>query len=326
MSRSKCWVFTINGTHNFEKLNSVKNYKYLIAGREKAGKTGKKHLQCFVIYKTRTKFSTVKIQLPTAHIEIMRGSSQEAADYCKKDQDYFEDGEFEDHAGYAGANGSGGKQAAVNYEKIIAMAEDHNPKGIREENPGIYFRHYHTIKRIMQDNPPPIEDRQELDNEWIWGPTGVGKSRTARLENPGFYLKSHNKWWMGYKGEHTVIIDDLSKTQVWFGEFLKNWADHYGFQGEDKGTGGMIRPQKLVVTSQYCIEEIWKEDVALVEALNRRFKVRHITEPIDFSKLVQPAAEEYADHSMHSDEDTPEVSISTDDEEVDWHDEPSAEY
>lgn len=298
----------------------------MVAGREKAGKTGKKHLQCFIIYKVRTKFPTVKKQLPTAHIERMCGSSQEASDYCKKDGDYFEDGIFEDIQGYR-TPGEGGVQSKVNYEKIIKMAEDHNVAGIREENPGIYFRHYHTIKRIMQDNPPVIEDRAELDNEWIWGPTGVGKSRSARLENPGFYLKSHNKWWMGYKGEHTVIIDDLSKTEVWFGEYLKHWADHYGFQGEDKGTGGMMRPQKLVVTSQYCIEEIWKDDVALVEALNRRFKIRHISEPIDFTKLVQPPAEEeYADRSIQ-DEEYSEVSISTDEEaEIDWHDEPSAEY
>jgi len=293
----------------------------MVAGREVA-ETGTRHLQCFIIYKVRTKFSTVKIQFPTAHIERMLGSSKEASDYCKKDGDFMEFGIFEEINGYKNA-AAGGKQSKVNYDKIISMAESHNLKGIREEDPGVYFRHYHTIKRIAMDNPPPVENIDELKNEWIWGATGLGKSSNARIENPGCYIKSHNKWWLGYRGEAVVLIDDLSITEgAWFGEHLKQWADHYPFPSETKGDGMLIRPEKIVVTSNYSIEEIWGHDNNLCDALKRRFKVRHIIEPFPqfvAPKVIAPAIiiddnAEFASLSTQSEEDTPEIEISTDDD------------
>lgn len=39
---------------------------------------------------------------------------------------------------------------------------------------------------------PAIMDG-DLDNEWIYGPTGVGKSAYAHREYPNLYPKSRNK-------------------------------------------------------------------------------------------------------------------------------------
>ena len=138
----------------------------MVAGREVA-KTGTKHLQCFVIFKTRTKFSTVKNQLPDAHIERMCGNSQQAADYCKKDGDFMEFGVLDGSINGYKNSAEGGKQSKINYDKIISLAETHNFKGIREEDPGVYFRSYHTIKRIAMDNPLPVDNLDTLQNEWI---------------------------------------------------------------------------------------------------------------------------------------------------------------
>lgn len=329
---SRCWCFTINGTHNYDHINYVRNWDYIVAGREVA-KSGTRHLQCFVIYKTRTKFSTVKRQLPTAHIERMMGTSQQAADYCKKDGEFSEFGVLDGSiVGYKNA-AAGGKQSKVNYDKIISMAEKHDFKGIREEDPGVYFRSYHTIKRIAMDNPLPVADNDVLTNEWIWGETGIGKSRAARLENPGYYIKSHNKWWLGYKGEDVVLIDDISKTEAqWFGEHLKQWSDHYAVPTETKGDGMVIRPKKIVVTSNYSIEELWGHDEHLCKSLKRRFKERHMVQPFVPPKVALQAAPappvaDFAEHSAHSAEDEyEEVSISTDHEEIDENDEDSMVY
>lgn len=280
----------------------------MVAGREKAETTGKKHLQCFVIYKTRTKFSTVKKQLPTAHIERMEGNSTQAADYCKEDGDFMEFGVFEFIQPQGGA--CGGIKKAVNYRAIIDLAEGHDFDKIKDDHPGEYFRHYATIKRIAMDNPKPVQILNELKHEWIWGKTGLGKSSNARIENPGLYIKTHNKQWNGYKGEKVVLIDDLSKHEAtWIGDYLKQWADHYPFPADVKYSQDLIRPEKIVVTSNYSIEELFGHDEDLRESLQRRFKERHIIVPFpQFVPIAPPSPipeedEGFASHSAHSEED-----------------------
>lgn len=227
--------------------------------------------------KTRRLFSAMKKMLPRAHIELMMGTSEQARDYCMKDGDYEECGAFTSTSSEGGA--CGGHAKAVKYKRCIDLAKTGDFKAIEEEMPDMYWNHYHTMKRISMDNPLPLPDLPNLDNEWIWGAPGIGKSRLARAENPGFYIKSHNKWWLGYRGEPAIIYDDLGKTDSsWIGEFLKQWADHYPFPAETKGDGMMLRPHRIIVTSNYSIEELFEDD-SLREALKRRFTIRNLIIP-----------------------------------------------
>lgn len=248
----------------------------MVIGKE-VGAEGVPHLQGYVCFKTKLRFNVVKKMLPRAHLEVMRGTPQQASDYCKKDGDFAERGTVPKHKG-----SNGGKATKEKFKRTIQYAKERKLDRIEDEDPDLYLRYYSTIKRIGMDNPPKVQDITELDHEWLWGPPGVGKSRIARQENPGFYLKSHNKWWMGYKGEEVVLIDDLDHdTAKWIGQMLKNWVDHYPFQAETKGDGMVIRPRKIVVTSNYSISELWQE-TNLQQAITRRFKVRHIVVPIVF--------------------------------------------
>lgn len=130
------------------------------------------------------------------------------------------------------------------------------------------------------DHPPEVQDLTTFDNEWIWGLPDTGKSYTARRENYPFFTKLHNKWWLGYQGESAVLYDDLSKTDAqWVGDFLKTWADLYAFPVETKFGGMMIRPKRIIVTSNYSIETLFGHDEELCAALKKRFKVRHFVEP-----------------------------------------------
>ena len=220
---------------------------YMVVGEE-IGENGTPHTQGFVILKSRTRRSALSKWLPRAYIALMRGNSAQAAEYCMKDGQYMEFGTFEyigppQHVFTKQDSKKGGRISAEKYKRAIELSMKHDFTKILQEMPDMYFRSYHTMKRIAMDHPPVLSALDKLDNEWIYGLPGVGKSRIARAENPGAYIKLHNKWWLGYAGEEVVIYDDLSRNDAnWVGDMLKTWADHYPFPAETNGDGMVIRP------------------------------------------------------------------------------------
>lgn len=299
--QSKFWCFTINNYNGFSDLDTVKNWAYLVAGKE-VGENGTPHLQCFVAYKVRTKFSTVKIQLPTAHIERMFTTPPLASEYCKKDMDFMEFGTLPDFNG-ATSGYKGGEAKAANYRKVIEVVINGDLDDVIEIDPVCYIQHYQGLKRIKQDHPTKPKALDDVCGEWLHGDPGVGKSHKAREEHDinEIYDKCANKWWDGYQGEEIVLIDDFDLVHHVLGHHLKRWADKYPFPAEQKGTTISIRPKKIIITSNYTIEQIFS-DPALVLALKRRFKVRRILDWKLGMPIIVPAIP-FADHSAHSEDD-----------------------
>jgi len=65
---------------------------YLIYGNEICPDTQRKHMQGYAELKKQTRFTTIKKIFSTIHVEKRIGSASQAADYCKKDQDFLEFG------------------------------------------------------------------------------------------------------------------------------------------------------------------------------------------------------------------------------------------
>jgi hypothetical protein len=121
-------------------------------------------------------------------------------------------------------------------------------------------------------------------NFWVWGTTGLGKSRWAAGQESlqKTYKKPFNKWWDGFDlGTCTlVIIDDwpcYPNGQV-LAYHLKIWGDRYSFVAEVKNSGLMLAPGefRLIVTSNFSLEDVFQnpEDRA---AIRRRFCVIEMT-------------------------------------------------
>lgn len=140
----------------------------------------------------------------------------------------------------------------------------------------MYIRYKRTFEEIANENrPEPATIQGEMEHEWIYGEAGCGKSTAAREENPDAYIKDLTKWWDNYENQDVAIIDDVDKYDVKFARFLKLWCDRFPFQAEMKGKQKLIRPRKIVITSQYHPHEIW-EDQQTREAMDRRLNIRSL--------------------------------------------------
>lgn len=111
------------------------------------------------------------------------------------------------------------------------------------------------------------------------------EKRKAREENPGLYLKIYNQWWDGYDHQEVVLLEDFNnKKHDVLVHHLKIWGDRYPFPAEVKGGSRTIRPEKIIVTSNYHPEEIWTESGDL-DPILRRFKVTKFGDPFKIHKF-----------------------------------------
>lgn len=175
----------------------------------------------------------------------MKGTPQQASDYCKKEGNFVERGILPDDK-YL--------KCGMKEKARWALARKASEEGRFDDIPDdIYMRNYGSIHHIYQDSmpTPPIMDGL-LENEWIWGDTGVGKSAYAHAEYPDLYPKPRNKWWDGYKQQDVILLEELAPTDAdWIAPLLKIWADRYPFIAEMKGRSVMIRPKKIIVCCNF---------------------------------------------------------------------------
>lgn len=263
--KSRNWIFTWNNYPNdyATALDNI-NCRYIIAGKEVAPNTATPHLQGYVIFLNAIRLPTVRTQLPGCHVEIARGNSTQCIAYCSK----------EDPNPYCrGDKPKTREEIGDDEKKRWEQAWDHAKAGrIEEISADIRIRQYSAIKKIAQDYMPPLPRLEGPCGTWIVGAAGSGKTRAVLDQHPDAYPKPRNQWWDGYQREPIVLVDDIDIFDVRLGGKLKHWADAYPFIGESKGTSVKIRPQRIIVTSQYKIEEIWT-DQETRQALLRRFIV-----------------------------------------------------
>lgn len=260
------WCFTHNNPTEGIEANYITlfNYDYLIIGHE-VGEKGTPHLQGYVVLQVKQRLSALlKIQ-SGGHWEVAKGTPLQNQAYCSKGNSY---------TSYGTLPLTGGEVQQDIWKSIHEKAKNNDITGFFDDHPQQSFLHptkFTELRKHYQAKPLALPT---IDALWYIGPSGSGKSSTARKQFPHLYLKdAKNKWWPDYDGEDTILIDDLSLKNEYYLEYLKNWADHYPFRAEIKcGHTPLIRPSRIIVTTQYHWDEMTL-DAQLRCAIARRFKI-----------------------------------------------------
>lgn len=269
MSRTRGWCFTLNNYTPIDELEFglIPDLKYYVYGRE-VGEQGTPHLQGYLHFNNKKSLRQLKHHFPTGHFEPRRGSINQAVDYCKKDGDFTEWGEKP-----CNDNIEKGSKSKERWEKILSLARNGDWNTIMSEYPGVWVLHQPRLRQLVERAPAIIDG--DLRHEWWYGQTGTGKSRKIWQDYPIHFQKQLNKWWDGYNDEEIVVVEEWSPKNECTGSMLKVWGDRYPFTAEIKGgTLLRIRPKKIIVTSNYTIEECFQspQDSG---PLKRRFKQIH---------------------------------------------------
>lgn len=266
--RSRGWCYTLN---NFTPIEYA-DYKdikcrYHVMGVEEGKEKGTPHIQGFIYFKNAKAFTRMKKLMPRAHLENLKGTPEQAAKYCKKDGNYEEFGEPPTTS----------QKLQDRIARNLLLRDTFFNQLVASGQ--ITVKEVRALRNARNDlkleGTPYAHD--SCRGIWYHGAPGVGKSRKAREDYPGAYIKSQSKWWDGYAGEEAVILDDLDSTCL--SHYLKIWMDRYPCSGEVKGGMTQLRHHVFVVTSNYSPEELFKEQPMVGKAIRRRCNVVHMENP-----------------------------------------------
>lgn len=266
--------------------DSYKNVRFLRGGRE-VGANGTPHIQGHIDLKNGTTISALQTTFRKADIRIAVRQLTAPKDdggvhvrnnreYCLKDDDCPLEW------------GTPPKHGARN-DLTAAMATAANPDTtqveLMEKHPLVcaryqrFLQHYRMMKMGEQLETLTHAD-EDTPNLWIWGEPGVSKSRP--WQEAGAYAKPPNKWWTGYDSHDIVLVEDIDPSHHGMGYTLKIWGDRYPFRVCVHHSMIIVRPKRIIITSNYSMEEVFERYTSLtgenkfIKALLRRYKVKKI--------------------------------------------------
>jgi len=252
------------------QLNSLEQGGFIewMIGQQEIGEEGYHHWQFFV--KTKTKKSLNQMKALHQTVSWRLSDSPAAETYVLKDNSSVTGTRFEFGVKPFKRN------SKMDWEKVWLNCVEGKMEDIE---PGIKIRHWNALQSIRNAHILPIE-RPTIEVDYYWGKTGTGKSHAANAKYPNAYWKiASNKWWDNYKGEDTVIIDELSTECISIPKLL-TWFDKYKCYVEVKGGTTGLRATKFIITSNLSPEELTaNEKESHKAAFRRRIKVTEFLTP-----------------------------------------------
>lgn len=255
--KTRLWFGTVWLEEDLMSIQQLKT-EYLLISADDETEEGQKHWHVLIRFENQHYMPATK----NTHWEPVKIFSQAYKYIMEKGEPLIEKGTIPYD-----------KKDRLIWEEFVQACKRSTPKEMIDGPfSKIYASHMGFYGQVhIQYRATPILDGM-LENEWWWGPAGTGKTSRAFNEYPDCYVKPMSKWWDGYNDQEIILLDDWSPDHSVLVNHLKRWADRYPFPAEIKGSMMLIRPRKIIVTSNYPIERCFEREEDQ-EALARRFKV-----------------------------------------------------
>lgn len=220
-------------------------YTYVCWGVEQCPTTLRTHFQGFIVLNRSHRLPKAKRIVGggcDTHLEARRGSREDAREYCRKD------GEFTELGNWVFDGLKTGDILSLSVEKI------------KEDYPLMYVRYWRGIERLHAVKSPAWRN---VECTWLWGETGCGKTRSVVELGSVYKIDPPYRWWDGYDNEDILLIDDFSYDAIPRGTLL-NLLDGYSLRLETKGSHCWAQWTKVYITSNFAP---WED-----QALHRRLQ------------------------------------------------------
>jgi len=246
----KSFTFTVNNYKEEDiKLFTELECSYLCFGKEVGKKNKVPHLQGYVIFKKPYKLGGLKKIHGKAHWEIAKGTYEQNRKYCGKDGLFTEIDNRKQ--GFRSDLAS-----ACNIIKNKGMA------ALIEDAPETFVKYHNGLGKLAMMYQKSRDFKPKVT--WIWGKTGVGKTREVVEKEKDLWISNKDlKWWDGYENQEAVLFDDFRKDFCTFHELLRI-IDRYSYDVQIKGGFRKFNSKRIYITSCYHPSKVYetREDVA----------------------------------------------------------------
>jgi hypothetical protein len=168
---------------------------------------------------------------------------------------------------------------------VNMLKEGANLKDIAELVPETAIRHWNGLEKMAYTLDKPRDEERALKVVWHFGPSGVGKTYTARRyaraesislgQHGDFWFRTSfsGAWFQDYRGQKVVVLDEIRSSDWRLSQMLQLFQE-YGASVPVKGSSVQFKPDVIHVTTfchpDFFFENLAKKENGGVEQLERR--------------------------------------------------------
>lgn len=268
--------FTLNDPQ--EEITFLPDFMGYLIYQLELSESGTPHFQGYMELKERKTLAQIKTLLGShhVHIEARRGTSEQASEYCRKDDTYVEGGSRFEYGEMKYPQP--GKRNDLKEFKDAVLGERKRKRELFDDHYGTIARYPKFYSDLTLYTRPTRREAMEVVLHI--GATGLGKTRTVmdrHGEDPSFFitpLSNNTSWYDTYDFHDICLLDDFagaaSHMQL---TTLLRLLDRYPVMVPVKGSHVWWMPRLVYVTTNIDPKDwySWTKRGSQYLALARRF-------------------------------------------------------